>query len=70
MPDGDPPTRAHPWLSEVTLAAALVARRRVLRQPGSCDGGSRAVREVILAHHPALPFTMISEAVAYVLTLE
>jgi len=28
------------------------------------------VREVILAHHPALPLTMISEAVAFVIGSE
>jgi uncharacterized protein (DUF433 family) len=37
-------------------------------RPGEAD--SRAVREVILAHHPALPLTMIAEAVAYVLGIE
>jgi len=67
MPDGDAPSRAHPWLTQATLAAALAARRMVCAQPGA--GGSRAVREVILAHHPALPLTMISEAVAYVLAI-
>jgi uncharacterized protein (DUF433 family) len=28
------------------------------------------VREVLLAHHPALPLTMIAEAVDYILATE
>jgi hypothetical protein len=67
MPTGDQPSPALPWLSRATLVAARAARS----QPGALartgDGGSEAVREVILAHHPALPLTMIAEAVAYIL---
>jgi hypothetical protein len=52
------------------LAAAMAARRRTgaAIRPGDAD--SRAVRAVILAHYPALPLTMIAEAVAYVLGSE
>jgi hypothetical protein len=52
----------------------LVAARAARPLPGALartgDGGSEAVREVILAHHPALPLTMIAEAVAYILGAE
>ncbi len=68
MPDGDAPSRTHPWFAKATLAAALAVRRTALAQPSA--GGSRAVREVILAHHPALPLTMISEAMAFVIGSE
>ena len=70
MPDGAPPRPPPPWLSAAALAAARAARRRpgALPQRGDADG--RAVREAILAHHPALPFTLIAEAVAYILGSE
>jgi hypothetical protein len=71
MPDGAPPRPAPAWLSPTALATAQAA----LRPPGAFpprlgDADSRAVREAILAHHPALPFTMIAEAVTYVLGSE
>lgn len=37
-------------------------------RPG--EANSKAVRETILAHHPALPLTMIAEAVQFVLGSE
>ena len=68
MPDGVPPRPPLPWLSAATLAAARAARR-------PSDAFSRrdvraAVHDVILAHHPALPFTLIGEVVAYVLAMD
>ncbi len=70
MPDGPPSRPPPPWLSSATLAAARPARRPPGAIPslGAADG--RAVREAILAHHPALPMTLIAEAVAYVLGSE
>ena len=45
--------------------------RAARRPPGAIprlgDTDGRAVREAILGHHPALPMTLIVEAVAYVL---
>ena len=67
MPHGDPPHPPIPWLSQ----AALMAARRPAgphTRVGECD--TRAVHDVLLAHHPALPLTMISEAVAYILATE
>ena len=68
MPDGDHTRPPPPWLSAVTLAAARAARRPpdafIRTDP------RRAVNDAILAHHPALPFTLIGEAVAYVLGAE
>jgi hypothetical protein len=70
MPDG-PPLRPPPsWLSGAALAAARAARRPPGAIPRLGDADSRAVREAVLAHHPALPLTMIAEAVAYVLSAE
>ena len=68
MPDSPPPRPPPPWLGTATLAAAQAARR-----PSDAFtrlDPSRAVHDAILAHHPALPFTLIGEAVAYVLGTE
>ncbi len=70
MPDGTPPRPPPPWLSSAALAAALTARRPLEAIPRRGDGNSRAVRDAILAHHPALPLTLIAEVVAYVLSAE
>jgi hypothetical protein len=67
MLDGAPPRPSPPWLSSATLAAALAARRPLKAILRRGDGNSRAVRDAILAHHPALPMTLIAEAAAYVL---
>lgn len=68
MPDGEPPRPSLPWLSAATLGGARAARR-------PSDAFTRrdvraAVHDVILARHPALPFTLIGEAVAYVLAMD
>ena len=68
MPAGEPPRHPLPWLSAATLAAAVAASRPP-------DAFTRrdvraAVQDVILAHHPALPFTLIGEVVAYVLAMD
>ena len=65
MPDGEPPRLPPPWLSASTLAAARAARRPP--DPFTRVDTSRAVHDAILARHPALPFTLIGEAVDYVL---
>ena len=65
MPDGEPPRLPPPWLSVSTLAAARAARRPP--DPFTRVDASRAVHDAILAHHPALPFTLIGEAAAFVL---
>jgi hypothetical protein len=70
MPDGPPPRPAPPWLSQDALAAAKAALRPLGAIPRLGDADSRAVREAILAHHPALPMTLIAEAVAYVVGSE
>ena len=65
MPDSTPPRPPPPWLDAATLASA-----RAARQPPdafSRSDPSRAVHDAILARHPALPFTLIGEAVDYVL---
>jgi hypothetical protein len=68
MPDGDQTRPPPPWLSAATLAAARGARRPP--DPFTRTDPRRAVHDAILAHHPALPFTLIGEAVAYVLGAE
>jgi hypothetical protein len=68
MPDGDQTRPPPPWLSAATLAAARAARRPP--DPFTRTDPRRAVHDAILAHHPALPFTLIGEAVAYVLGAE
>ena len=68
MPDGEPPRLPPPWLSVSTLAAARAARRPP--DPFTRVDISKAVQDVILAHHPALPFTLIGEAAAFVLGME
>ena len=70
MPDGLPSRPPPPWLSSAALAAARAARRLPGAIPCLGDANGRAVREAILAHHPALPMTLIAEAVAYVLSAE
>lgn len=70
MPDGAPPRPPPPWLSAAALAAGRAARRPAGAIPRLGDADSRAVRDAILAHHPALPMTLIAEAVAYVLGAE
>jgi hypothetical protein len=69
MPDGDQPRPSIPWLSRATLAAARAARRPAALA-GTGPSESTAVRDVVVAHYPALPLTMIAEAVAYVLGSE
>lgn len=68
MPDSTPPRPPPPWLDAATLAAARAARRppNVFTR----SDPSRSVHDAILAHHPSLPFTLIGEAVAYVLGTE
>ena len=68
MPDGKPPRPPLLWLSVATLAAARAARRPP--DPFTRLDTSKAVQDAILAHHPALPFTLIGEAVAFVLGME
>ena len=70
MPHGDQPHPVLPWLSRHALAAARAARRPVGPHTRVGESDNRAVRDVLLAHHPALPLTMISEAVAYILATE
>jgi len=70
MPDGAPPRLPPPWLSAAALTAGRAARRPPNAIPRLGDADSRAVRDAILAHHPALPMTLIAEAVAYVLGSE
>lgn len=67
MPDGPQSRPPPPWLSAGALAAGRAARRPSDAVPRLGDADSRAVRDAILAHHPALPMTLIAEAVAYVL---
>jgi len=69
MPDGDQPHPSISWLSRATLAAARAARSPAALA-GTGQSESRAVRDIVVAHHPALPATMIAEAVAYVLGSE
>lgn len=68
MPDGEPPRLPPPWLSVATLAAARAARRPP--DPFTRVDTSKWVHDAILAHHPALPFTLINEAAAFVLGME
>lgn len=68
MPDGEPPFLPPPWLSPSTLAAARAARRPP--DPFTRVDAKKAVHDAILAHHAALPFTLIGEAVAFVLGME
>jgi hypothetical protein len=68
MPDSPPPRPPPPWLGTPTLAAARAARRRPNAFTRSVP--SKAVHDAILAHHPALPFTLIGDAVAYILGAE
>lgn len=65
MPDSTPPRPPPPWLDTATLALARAARQ----QPDAFSRSepSRAVHDAILARQPALPFTLIGEAVDYVL---
>ena len=68
MPDGEPPRLPPLWLSVSTLAVFCYDR-------GTTDiftrvDTSKAVHDAILAHHPALPFTLIGEAAAFVLGME
>ncbi|SDD05862.1 hypothetical protein [Belnapia rosea] len=70
MSDGAPPCPQPPWLSDAALTAVRAARCRPGAFPRPGDAGGRAVREAVLAHHPALPFTLIAEAVAYILGSE
>jgi hypothetical protein len=70
MPEVLPPYLSPPWFCPAVLASARAARRPRALMTHQRDDDTRAVREVILAHHPALPFTMIAEAVAFVLGSE
>jgi hypothetical protein len=70
MPDSESPRPAPPRLSTAALSAARATRRPPGTVPSLGDADGRGVREVILAHHPALPLTMIAEAVAYVISLD
>jgi hypothetical protein len=58
----DPPA----WLAEATLQAMQAARDRCLAAGGTVRQAAEAVRLVALAHCPALPATLIAEAVAEV----
>ena len=66
MPDSLPPHPPPPWLDAATLASARAAARRPPDAFSRSDP-SRAVHDAILARQPALPFTLIGEAVDYVL---
>ena len=70
MPHGDQPHPVLPWISRAALMAARAARRPAAAPAWTGESDNRAVRDVLLAHHPALPLTMISEAVAYILASE
>ena len=65
MPDSLPLRPPLPWLSAATLAAAQAVRRPA--DAFTQSDPSKAVHDLILAHHPALPFTLIGEAVDYIL---
>jgi hypothetical protein len=58
----DPPA----WLAEATLHAMQAARDRCLAAGGTARQAAEAVRLVALAQGPALPATLIAEAVAAV----
>ena len=58
----DPPA----WLAEATLQAMQAARDRCLAGGGTARQATEAVRLVALAQGPALPATLIAEAVAAV----
>lgn len=70
MPHGDHPHPVLPWISRPALAAARAVRGPTGASGWAGEGDSKAVGDVLLAHHPALPLTMISEAVAYILASE
>ena len=70
MPHGEDPHPVLPWISRAALAAARAARRSAGAENNAGEGDERAVRDVLLAHHPALPLTMISEAIAHILAAE
>lgn len=70
MPHGDHPHPVLPWISRHALVAARAARRPAGPDSRAGESDTRVVREVLLAHHPALPLTMIAEAVAYILATE
>ena len=56
----------------MTIGMDTIPGAGALRKPGvySEIDNSKAVQDVILAHHPALPFTLIGEAAAFVLGME
>lgn len=56
------------WLCDATLTPALEAHGRYEEAHHSAPG--TAVRDVILAHHPALPMTHIAEAVHFVAAVQ
>ena len=67
MPDGDQTRPAPTWLSPSTLAVGRAALSQT-RMPGQASADGRViVRDAVLALHPALPFTLIDEAVAYII---
>ncbi|MCX8006190.1 MAG: hypothetical protein N2688_14770 [Burkholderiaceae bacterium] len=70
MPEGPPPRPPPAWLSPAALAAAREARHVPGAFPRPGEASSKAVRETILAHHSALPLTMIAEAVRFVVGSE
>lgn len=63
---GAAPASAPAWLDASTLRAMRAARDRRLATGDGAQVAEEAMREVVRAHHPALPLRMIAEAVAAV----
>ena len=66
MFDGDQSRPAPPWLSPTTLAAGLAALRSANAVNRYNAHARVRARDAVLALHPAMPFTMIDEAVVYI----
>lgn len=64
MRDGDDLRDPPPWLARGTVAAMRLAQDQALAWGRDAYAAAEAVREVVAAAHPALPATMITEAVA------
>lgn len=55
------------WLAPGTVSVARATWERSIANGATRDGAEHAALGVILAHHPALPLTLLAEAVAAVL---
>lgn len=55
-----------PWLDQATLRAMEQARERAFAWGRDALGAREAVQDILLAFRPALPLTMVTEAVAMV----